>query len=528
MTDLYTRYDGSQARERYDAIVIGSGIGGLGVAALLARQGRRALVLERHTVAGGLTHTFRRGPFTWDVGLHYIGKVHDEGDLRRRAFDYVSEGRLRWASTGPVYDRLVFDDAAHEFPAGEAALRDALARAFPQQRRALAQYFALLHAVERRSLLYFAERLLPRWLGDVAHPLLAGPFRRHADRSTLAVLRSLTDDARLIGVLSGQWGNYALPPADSSFAMHALMAEVYLDGANYPVGGAGALLSAIAPTIRRAGGEIAVKAEVAEIVVQGGRAVGVRLAGGDELRAPTIVSDAGVYNTFARLLPAAHRNGDYAHVPERTRPAMGHVCLYLGLRGDPRALGLDGKNLWVLPGYDHDASVREYFRDRTARFPVVYLSSSAAKDPAWPERHPGRATLTAIAPAPYAWFEPWEGSAWRRRPEAYEALKAELTERLLAVVHEHLPELRGRVEHAELSTPLSTRHFSAHHRGAMYGLEHSPERFAQRWLRPATTIPGLYLTGQDTVTVGVGASMISAVLTASAVLRKNLVFALSR
>jgi all-trans-retinol 13,14-reductase len=81
----------------FDAIVIGSGIGGLGTAGLLAKCAtRRVLVLERHYTAGGLTHVFHRPGFEWDVGMHYVGQVHHAGSFPRVVFDYLTEGRLTW------------------------------------------------------------------------------------------------------------------------------------------------------------------------------------------------------------------------------------------------------------------------------------------------------------------------------------------------------------------------------------------------------------------------------------------------
>lgn len=519
---LYRRYDASVSGTSFDAIIIGSGISGLGTAALLSRHGMKVLVLERHTVPGGLTHTFQRKGYEWDVGLHYLGKVHDPDAPLRRVFDYVTEGALGWARLAPVYDRLVFDDRSYDFTAGVDALEEELGRSFPSERKALATYLRMVRQVERAADRYFIQHVLPGWLTPLAHPVLGWPFRRYSDRSTLEVLRTLTSDARLLGVLTGQWGNHGLPPAESSFAMHALVAGFYLEGGNYPVGGAGSLLRHMGPVITRAGGQIRVSAEVQEILVSEGRALGVRMANGDELLARYVISGAGVPHTLGTLLPEAWRPRSALEGLRAVRPSTGHVCLYLGLRGTPRELGLPATNLWIHAGYDHDASLRAFQQDISARLPMVYVSSAAARDPDWEQRHPGRSTLTALCPAPYAWFEQWQGTRWRKRGPEYEAFKARLAERLLATVHEHLPQLQGRVEHQELSTPLSMQHFCNHPRGAMYGLEHSPVRFQQRWLRSTLPIRNLLLVGQDIVSVGVGASLMSAVLAASVILRRNL------
>lgn len=521
MTLPSQRADAPARGASFDAIFIGSGIGSLGAAAVLARHGLKVLVLERHSVAGGMTHTFQRKGYEWDVGVHCLGKLHDPDAPLRRVFDFVTDGALGWARTDRVYDRLVFDDQRYDFVTGAEAFEAELGRAFPAERKAIATYLKLLRGVERASQRYFIQHVLPRWLTPLTYPALGWPFRRHSNRTTRDVLRSLTSDSRLLGVLTGQWGNYALPPGDSSFAMHALMAEYYLEGGCYPVGGAASILGHIAPVITRAGGQVRVRAEVKEILVRDGRALGVRLASGEELLARHVVSGAGAAQTLGVLLPEAWRPPEAVRALQRIPQSIGHLGLYLGLRGTPEEVGLPATNVWVHAGYDHDANLRAFRAEASAPLPVVYLSSSSARDPSWAQRHPGRSTLTALCPVPYAWFEKWEGTRWHRRGPEYEAFKAQLSERLLSVVLAQFPRLRGRVEHQELSTPLSTAHFSNRLQGSIYGLEHSPERFRQPWLRSRLPIRDLLLVGQDAVSVGVGASLMSGVLAASVILRRN-------
>ncbi|WP_394849274.1 NAD(P)/FAD-dependent oxidoreductase [Pendulispora brunnea] len=500
----------------YDAIVIGSGIGGLGTAALLARHGKKVLVLERHYVAGGLTHTFRRRQFEWDVGVHYLGQVHDPEHPLRRAFDYVTGGKLEWAQMGAVYDCMIFDDARFDFRTGAETLKSDLAEAFPGEARAIASYFEAVRRAARSAERFFLQRIVPRWLGWLLHPVLGLPFQRYAGRTTLSMLRSWTQNERLIGVLTGQWGNYGLPPERSSFGMHALVADYYLEGASYPVGGASRLASTIVPIIEASQGEVRTSTPVANILVRDGRAIGVRTEDGEEILAPCIVSNAGVETTLRKLLPATPPTHAGEAFPAHS---TGHIALYLGLSGTASELGLGASNLWVHAGYDHDATARAFQRDPQAPFPLVYINSPSAKDPDWERRHPGISTLVAIVPASFAPFARWIGTRWAKRGREYEDYKAWLAERLLAIVCRELPGVKGRIRHQELSTPLSTMHFTG--QAAMYGFEHSPERFRARWLRPASPTPGLFFVGQDVVTVGVGASLMSGVLASSVILRRN-------
>lgn len=516
-----TVYRSERARGPWDAIVVGSGIGGLGAAALLAQAGRRVLVLERHYVAGGFTHVFRRPGYEWDVGVHYVGEVHRPRSILRRLFDDVSEGRLRWARMEDVYDRVRIAGRSFDLVAGRERFLDELGTHFPSERRTLERYLCRVEETARAAGAFFAERALPPWLGGLARPFLGRAFRRNAARTTAAVLEELGASRELQGVLTAQYGDYGLSPRESSFAIHAVVAKHYLDGGNYPVGGSASIAASIVPTIERAGGAVLVAADVERVLVRRGRAAGVRLASGDEIEAPLVVSDAGVANTFGRLLQPREAFPWASARLRLVRPSIGHVCLYVGARGSASELGLRTTNLWIYPDYDHDLNVRRYREDPEAPLPVLYVSFPSAKDPDWDRRHPGRATVEAVSLAPWERFERWAGSRWRRRPPEYEAMKRRLCERLLAGVLEQVPQLGGRIERHEISTPLSTRHFANYGNGEIYGIEHTPERFALPWLRPHTPLRGLFLTGQDVTTDGVAGALMGGVLAASAILRRN-------
>src|SRR5262249_20597694 len=151
---------------------------------------------------------------------------------------------------------------------------------------------------------FFMEKALPPVAAALASPFLRRRFLKLSNRTTWDVLSSLTKDEKLIGVLTTQYGDYGLPPKQSSFAIHAIVARHYFEGGSYPVGGSESIAESIIPLIEASGGQVLIKAEVAEILVEKGRAVGVRLVNGDRIEAKTVVSDAGVANTFGRLLPA--------------------------------------------------------------------------------------------------------------------------------------------------------------------------------------------------------------------------------
>ncbi len=494
-----------------DVLVIGSGMGGLATGALLARlHGRRVLVLERHFRAGGFTHTFtRRGGFEWDVGVHYVGEMGQPGTMRD-AMQLATGGAVRWVRMPETYDRLVFPGFEFGIRAGKRNFRDDLVAAFPAERRAVDRFFRDVERAASWMGVVGMRSAAPAPVAALAGAVLAGRGRL-ALRTTRSWLDANVRDERLKAVLGARSGDYGLPPSRSAFLAHAVITAHYLEGGYYPSGTSARIAEGATRVIEAAGGGVRVRAEVERILVEGGRAVGVRLVGGEELRAPVVVSDAGARATFLRLLPE--------DVPLPFRDAlravprsMSHVSLYLGLSRSAAELGVRGENLWLHDGLDHDVLWERGGELLQGRAPQAYVSFPSMKDPE------ARAhTAEIIAGLDGSLLERFAGTRWMKRGETYEALKERIGDALLAEAERRLPGLSRLVVHRELSTPLTTAHFTGHAGGEIYGLPATPDRFRRRWLRSPTPVPGLFLAGADALILGIGGATMSGVMCAAAV-----------
>lgn len=488
-------------------------MGGLTTAALLSELGWKVCVLEQHYTAGGFTHSYERGGYEWDVGVHYIGEV-GAATRTRKMFDFLSGGNLKWAPMDAEYDRFYIGDKVFNAIAGKQEFRDNLVRQFPNEAKAIDAYLKLLDRSGDALSAFGMSRGMPRLLRWVAKPWLAwklrGPFRR----LTWDVLSDLTSDRDLIATLCGQWGDMGMPPKRSPFMAHAMIARHYLYGGFYPVGGSWRIAETIIPKIQAAGGEVFTYAKVETILVEGGRVSGVEMKDGNRIKCACVISSAGVDNTFNHLLPGdvVERSG-YRRRMQEVQPSVAHLGVYIGLQGTAEELGLPRTNFWIYPSNDYDATLVRFLKDKDAAFPIVYISFPSAKDPEYGNRHPGTATIEIVAPAPYEWFEEWHDATWGKRGDDYEAFKEALGERLLEHLYAKLPQLRGKVDYYEVSTPLSTNWFGGYQRGELYGLAHTRERLDQDWLRPKTNIPGLWLTGQDVLTCGVTGAMMAGLIT---------------
>ncbi|MFF4339311.1 phytoene desaturase family protein [Kitasatospora sp. NPDC001540] len=497
--------------ERYDAVVIGSGAGGLTTAVCLARQGRRVAVFEQHYTAGGYTHAYRRRGWEWDVGIHYVGQLAPREPVRVLS-DYLTDGALRWAPVGDPCDEYRLGGETYAGPVGFDAYRAELTARFPAERPGIEALFALVGRCRAVLPALALGRLSGPVVRRLARLLRAAAVPPEAMRPAREVVEGLIGDERLRqAVLTRSALLLADSTANLPFFLLAVMFEHFRTGAWYPVGGSAAIARAMLDPIRAAGGEVFVRAPVARIELTGRRATGVRLADGARVRAPVVVSAAGAHHTYRTLLPtpAAPPPGPAPDRPDGgrldgMRRGFPFVVLFLGLDGDPAELGLPRHNLLVTDG-DCDA----FFDGAGGRTSGCFVSFSCAKDPTWTARYPGRSTGEMLAYVHPELFAPFHGSRWHHRSPAYLALKAELTAHLLDQLHRHLPRTRGRVVHHELGTPLTAEHFTAWPGGSLYGLAKDVAAFGDGrrpgradWLRPRTAIEGLYLSGQDCLAGG--------------------------
>jgi len=508
--------------QRYDTIFIGSGIGTILCAAILARyRNEKVLILERHFTAGGFTHTFKRkNKFFWDVGIHYIGDLH-EGSILRKLFDLLSQGTLEWQKMPTVFEKFVYPDLSFSVASDAAQYAADLIRLFPDEEQNIRRYFEDIKKVNT-------------WFGRHVSIRGRAPFTDHAEASfiekegfnprlsTKVYLDHRFTDAKLKALVVSQWGNYGLPPAQSSFIIHAAVAQHYFAGGYYPLGGSHKILESIEGIVAEKGGAILTSHEVKEIIVENGKAVGVRAVALREAGAPTkefyadkIISDAGSYNTYIKLLaaePIAFRDRLTAFYAKH--PVVSNVTLYLGLKDDPRTLGFSGENHWIYSSYDHDANFSSGI-DWVTRGepPGAYLSFPSLKNAAT-KAH----TAEIIAFTDYAIFEKWKSQPWKKRDADYKEFKERIAAALVSFINQHYPGFADLIEFQELSTPITTEHFAAHPRGSIYGVTCVPERFVASeapWCDPSSPIEGLYLTGADVSSPGVAGAMMGAVATLS-------------
>eukprot|EP00105_Crassostrea_gigas_P002156 XP_011414585.1 PREDICTED: putative all-trans-retinol 13,14-reductase [Crassostrea gigas] len=541
---LKQRFKADKVPENLDTVIIGSGIGGLSVGVLLARAGKKVLVLEQHDQAGGCCHTFHDKGFEFDTGVHYIGKMEPHDD-DRVLMDQVTGGRVEYPRMDEAYDIVAMGDPHQEkvrkypFLSDEKKLKENLIRCFPKEKDAIESFFKLLRESRNFFEGYFVLKLLPKWLARllISTGLFNIVFKSYAKfgRITLKkVLEGLTEDEELKGTLSYIFGDYGVVPSRCPFGLHTIVMRHYFSGAYYIRGGPSEVPFQMVQVIEELGGRVLVNAPVSEIIMNSGRAVGVKVQKGDsqvEIYAENIVTDAGVSNTFLRMLPkeVATKSSLYPLI-NKLGESLSYMTVFIGLNGTKEELGIQAHNCWSFTRPDLEQAFQDYIsmpldKVRDAEVPMMFVSFPSAKDPTWHDRNPDKSTCLLITLSKYSWFQQWEEGRIKHRGEDYEDLKTIIGKKMLQHCIKLYPNIEGKVEYFDVGTPLSNKYYLGFQHGEMYGLDHNMQRFLPEpaiQLRAKTDIPGLYLTGQDIMSAGLTGALFGGLLCASELLHRNL------
>lgn len=523
-----------------DVIVIGSGMGGLTTGVMLARNNMKVLLLEQHDVLGGCTHTYTEKGYKFDTGLHYVGgDISNPRSMTRKIMNLVTDAQVEWADmhgVAPFFYDVVADFTGFEFGfrARKQQMLDMIEQ-FPSQEKGIRQYYQLVRSGERALNVLMGLKLMPLWLNSFLSCLpIVRKARKMMCQSTLEVVSSLTSNKQLQAVFCYAFGDLGLPPSQLPWPMYAILARHYYSGGSYPVGGPDRIAQAAVQVIEKYGGKALVRAPVAQIIIESGRAVGVRMARNNaEIRAPIIISACNVFNTYKRLIAEVDRAPlatCIAAMERALKPSVTHLTLFAGFKGSSHDLKLPAFNTWFCKHLEFERLCNDFYklqREDLEKDGIAYafISFPSAKDPE--SRHQDRSTCHVITESNYEWFAKWEETKHKNRGVEYDAFKEKLSQQLLQLLYMRFPHLKDKLEYCELGTPLSNNFYLNSYHGASYGLAHSSERFLQDWLRYDTPIPGLYLTGQDPCSCGImgaamGGFMCTAVVSKMAFLRNIL------
>lgn len=512
----------------YDAIVIGSGLGGLTAAAYLTTNGLRTLVLEQYDVVGGCTHIFRRKrQWEFDVGIHYIGDCGHDGLIPTVLRGIALDDRIEFEPMDPDgFDTMLFPDLTFRVPAGWDNYLERLVETFPAERAGLKRCIGTMKAIAEEL---HRTSAATRFTDLVRFVVRNRTAVRNGSRSLGDLFDRCDLSQRARAVLAGESGNYGLPPSRASLTLHAVLMDHYLrDGACYPKGGGQVFAAHLTDVIRTHGGSVRTQARVERILISSGKVTGVQLVSGEQISAPVVVSNADLKRTMLELVGPDQLSARTLGRVRRYRMSLPIFSVYLGVGVDLRDR-IPNTNHFIYSDYDIESAYSAISEGRMPENVSAYVTAASLKDPTNPRlAPPGCSSLEimTMVPAQHSFWGVGEGPAagekYRRNP-TYLARKREITERLIAEAERAIPGLGESILWKEASTPITHERYTLASGGTGYGIELSPDQFGPKRPRSQTEIKGLYLAGASTMFGhGVAGVMYGGLGTAGAILGRDL------
>ncbi|MCA1797741.1 MAG: NAD(P)/FAD-dependent oxidoreductase [Geobacteraceae bacterium] len=481
-----------------DCIVIGSGISGLSCALLLARQGKKVVVLEQHSRPAPVIRGFRRKGIYFDSGFHYVGGLGQGGPMLPL---------LRHLGLAPKLELIEFNqqgfDCLHSctsgervhLPVGFANIRAELSARFPAAAPLIHAHIDTIEA--NWSAVPYLD--LDLSLEDVASPSVHG--------TTLAeALAPFAAWPELQGLLSMHTLLYGIDPGEALVSLNAQVAGSYYHSAHGIKGGGEALVHAYTALLAAAGVEVRCQAEVKQILVQDGAVYGVELSDATQIQAPEVVASVNPALLPAMLPEGAVRPAYLKRL--RNLRQTGSAYVLFGACSKPAAV-LQGCNLFA----QSKAGLMDPGQDQPLEQRPLYLT--AAGSDAGPDAP--ASGIIAIVPAHYAEVAAFRRGAFARAP-GYAEQKARISAAMCKRIRTCCPEIEG-LEALDLATPLTLEDYSMAPHGAIYGVG----RFAVQYNpQAATRVAGLYLSGQAIAAPGLMGAMVSAYMTCGTILGHDL------
>jgi len=497
----------------YQAIVIGSGAGGLSTALTLSRSGSSVLLLEAMPSFGGYLNPFKRGSYTFDTGLHYLGEL-GKGDRFWRLLDTLgirdTVGFIELDPDG--FDRYLFPGYEFRFPRGKERFMERLLKDFPKEERGIHRFLDIFEKI-MEAMAHASASFEGGFLAMMGFLLKYPSMVKYARIPYQKLLDEVTSDRRLQAVLSAHWGTYGLPPARASVIIALSVWRHYFSGAYYPKGGSGAFRDAFLDALKNSGAEMKNRSRVVRIGKKEDEFI-VETEAGETYTARAVISDADPVLTLGKLLDPQIVPSKVQSKVRRLMPSVGAFYAFIGTDLDLPSLGITDANIHYYEDYDLNRVYSAFHASTLPETVSGYLiTSPSVKDPDGGHAPPGQHTIELITFVGYRHFEPWADSPSMKRGEEYERFKERMGERLVKAAERYIPGLSDHIQFAEYATPLSNEHWVNAVRGGCYGPEQTPDQVGPgRFSSFTAGIDGLFLVGAGTIGGGIMPCVMSGVI----------------
>ena len=489
-------------KERYDAVVIGAGIGGLSCGALLAKEGLEVLVIDQRPVGGGVCHTFTREGYTLDVGPHLLSGCGPNGVVTQQLKALGALEEVEFVTVSPLA-QMIFPDHTVAVPPDYEAFAQLLEEHYPGTRGSMLMLFREMQQVYEEIWDLPSSFGLGKFLKiPVTHPI----FMKNLNFTYERMMGDFIHDAQQQAILAGLWVYFALPPSlISALFWSVVMMAYFLDGGHVARGGLSRLTAAYVRGLEKHGGHLLTSALVERIHVDRGRVAGVtvrdvsdrwdaagRFVGGGEgtgetarIETETVISNADAYQTITRLVGREHFREKYLSKVSSAEPTLSLIKVSLGVEMSlPESMRIH--DTVIYDSYDMDA-VYSRMKAELPNAPCDITISTVSDPTLAPE---GGHII-------HLWnYAPFDGVDWSQS-------EGQVVDTLIASAERWLPGLRDGIRVKAVMTPQTMVEHALTRKGAPYGWTFTPQQMGINRLQPRTPIKGLFLSGHWT-TPGAG------------------------
>lgn len=481
-----------QTEKQFDAVIIGSGLGGLSCAAAFARQGFKALVLEQHYIPGGYATTFkRREGFEFDVSLHSTVVGEREG-IHNLIPGFPEIKDVEFVPHPNLY-RVIYPDYDIRVPSKDLPRYiKMLTEYFPDERQGIAGIFDDMRGVARDiNKISSARGKVDMGKFPSEYPHL---FKSY-NKTWGDIVDARIKNPRLKTIISSLWGYYGLPPSKLASIYYALPTLSYLqEGGYYPKGKSQKISNAMKSFIEERGGKVLLQTHVKKILVKDHSAYGVKTDEGTEYIGRVVISNANAYDTFHKMMEEDEYLKNYLARMDKFSVSLSSFQVFLGLNKDLIGeIGIKDTEIFYETGYDIEAdykAARKADMDNSGFALTLYDNLYKGYSPE------GKNTLNILVLQGYDHWEKYEADYWKGNKAAYQAEKERIADILIGKVEKTLlPGLSKAIEIKEIGTPLTNVRFTSNYRGAIYGWDQTLDNSNPRRLPHTTPIKNLYLSG---------------------------------
>jgi phytoene desaturase len=477
-------------KTKYDAIIVGAGLGGLACGALLAKSGLKTLIIEQHSIPGGYCTSFKRKGFTFDAAVHFTEGLGENGRFYQILKELGVEKEIEPYKIDPLA-RFVFGDESVSVPADLKDYISMLSKKFPNEEKGISELFKVIGGLAEES-----EKLqIPYNIKNIIiHPLKYRLILKYYNKTFAEMLSDFIKDAKLKAIISAGWPYVGLPPSKASALQMALyLYTTHFEGHYYLKGGTQVLADTLAKAFRKYGGELQLGTKVTKILVENNTATGVETTSENKINAKYIVSNADARQTFLNLIGSEKLQSKFLNHLEKMEPSISFFQVWLGVDMNLREEGIiEHETIWY-SSYDSDFTYNSALQGKFEEGGGICTPTLLDPGLAPKNQH----AISLIFPIPYDYKEEW-ATENGKRGNSYKKLEDETMHRLIKTAERVIPELSKHIVFSEAATPLTLERYTLNYKGAAYGWAQTPDQSGLGRLQPKTQIKNLYLAGHWT------------------------------